>query len=223
MMRNVLVLGGSRGIDAAIARRFATTGATVAFTYSGSQAAAAALAKEVGAEALRIAPAALVLRGRSDRRDSSQQPAPLPAPAPRPPRSVDCLPRKSLIAERKRERATGVEPATSSLGKLSRPLWGKGFKAAVAELDNAIRIQCLLHFAILLGLRGTSRPMTDRIGPLAKLGTRAKMARQSYYRRSARSVPGPPTPLANTSVPATPIEKIPTGGPLHRVAAELEL
>ena len=51
-MRNVLVLGGSRGIGAAIVRRFATAGATVAFTYSGSQAAAAALAKEVGAEAI---------------------------------------------------------------------------------------------------------------------------------------------------------------------------
>jgi cyclic-di-GMP-binding biofilm dispersal mediator protein len=53
MMRNVLVLGGSRGIGAAIVRHFATTGATVAFTYSGSQAAAAALAKEVGAEAIK--------------------------------------------------------------------------------------------------------------------------------------------------------------------------
>jgi len=52
-MRNVLVLGGSRGIGAAIVRRFATAGATVAFTYSGSQAAAAALAKEVGAEAVK--------------------------------------------------------------------------------------------------------------------------------------------------------------------------
>ena len=52
-MHNVLVLGGSRGIGAAIVRRFARTGATVAFTYSGSQAAAAALAKEVGAEAIK--------------------------------------------------------------------------------------------------------------------------------------------------------------------------
>jgi cyclic-di-GMP-binding biofilm dispersal mediator protein len=52
-MRNVLVLGGSRGIGAAIVRRFATAGATVAFTYSGSQAAAAVLAKEVGAEAIK--------------------------------------------------------------------------------------------------------------------------------------------------------------------------
>jgi len=53
MMRNVLVLGGSRGIGAAIVRRFATGGATVGFTYSGSQAAAAALAKDVGAEAIK--------------------------------------------------------------------------------------------------------------------------------------------------------------------------
>jgi cyclic-di-GMP-binding biofilm dispersal mediator protein len=53
MMRNVLVLGGSRGIGAAIVRRFATAGATVAFTYSGSHAAAVALAKEVGAEAIK--------------------------------------------------------------------------------------------------------------------------------------------------------------------------
>ena len=51
-MPNVLVLGGSRGIGAAIVRRFATAGATVAFTYSGSQAAAAALTKELGAEAI---------------------------------------------------------------------------------------------------------------------------------------------------------------------------
>jgi len=53
MMRNVLILGGSRGIGAAIVRRFATPGAKVAFTYSGSQGAAAALAKEVGAEAIK--------------------------------------------------------------------------------------------------------------------------------------------------------------------------
>ena len=52
-MRNVLVLGGSRGIGAAIVRRFATADARVAFTYSGSQAAAAALANEVGAEAIK--------------------------------------------------------------------------------------------------------------------------------------------------------------------------
>src|SRR5215475_1069997 len=52
-MGNVLVLGGSRGIGAAIVRRFATAGATVAFTYSRSPDAAAALAKEVGAEAIK--------------------------------------------------------------------------------------------------------------------------------------------------------------------------
>ena len=51
--RNVLVLGGSRGIGAAIVRRFAADGATVAFTYAGSEAAATALAREVGAEAIK--------------------------------------------------------------------------------------------------------------------------------------------------------------------------
>lgn len=34
--KSVLVLGGSRGIGAAIVRRFAADGATVSFTYSGS-------------------------------------------------------------------------------------------------------------------------------------------------------------------------------------------
>jgi cyclic-di-GMP-binding biofilm dispersal mediator protein len=51
--KNVLVLGGSRGIGAAIVRRFATAGANVAFTYAGSQAAADALAKEAKAEAIK--------------------------------------------------------------------------------------------------------------------------------------------------------------------------
>ena len=44
--KNVLVLGGSRGIGAAIVRRFAGSGAKVAFTYLGSADAALALAKE---------------------------------------------------------------------------------------------------------------------------------------------------------------------------------
>jgi cyclic-di-GMP-binding biofilm dispersal mediator protein len=51
--KNVLVLGGSRGIGAAIVKRFAASGATVAFTYSGSAGAAQAVAKETGAESLR--------------------------------------------------------------------------------------------------------------------------------------------------------------------------
>jgi len=51
--KRVLVLGGSRGIGAAIVRRFAAAGATVAFTYAGSHDAATALAREVGAEAIR--------------------------------------------------------------------------------------------------------------------------------------------------------------------------
>ena len=52
--KNVLVLGGSRGIGAAIVRRFAADGAKVAFTYLGSQDAALALARETGAEALKV-------------------------------------------------------------------------------------------------------------------------------------------------------------------------
>ena len=51
--KNILVLGGSRGIGAAIVRRFAQGGATVAFTYAGSKEAAEALAAETGAEAIR--------------------------------------------------------------------------------------------------------------------------------------------------------------------------
>ena len=51
--KNVLVLGGSRGIGAAIVRRFAKGGGEVAFTYAGSKEAADALAAETGAEAIR--------------------------------------------------------------------------------------------------------------------------------------------------------------------------
>ncbi|HKV00177.1 MAG TPA: SDR family oxidoreductase [Vineibacter sp.] len=51
--KNVLVLGGSRGIGAAIVRRFAKGGAKLAFTYAGAKAAADALAAETGAEAVR--------------------------------------------------------------------------------------------------------------------------------------------------------------------------
>lgn len=51
--KNILVLGGSRGIGAAIVRRFASDGAKVAFTYLGSQEAAAALAAQTGAEAIK--------------------------------------------------------------------------------------------------------------------------------------------------------------------------
>ena len=48
-----MVLGGSRGIGAAIVRRFAGDGAQVAFTYAGSTDAAQALAADTGAEAIR--------------------------------------------------------------------------------------------------------------------------------------------------------------------------
>ncbi len=50
--KNVLVLGGSRGIGAALVRRFSAGGATVTFTYAGSKEAAEALAAETGATAV---------------------------------------------------------------------------------------------------------------------------------------------------------------------------
>jgi len=49
--KSVLVLGGSRGIGAAIVRRFAGDGAKVSFTYFGSSDAAHALARETGSTA----------------------------------------------------------------------------------------------------------------------------------------------------------------------------
>ncbi len=50
--KNILILGGSRGIGAAIVHRFAAGSGRVAFTYAGSNDAAEALAKETGAEAI---------------------------------------------------------------------------------------------------------------------------------------------------------------------------
>ncbi|MFC0409212.1 SDR family oxidoreductase [Roseomonas elaeocarpi] len=50
--KSVLVLGGSRGIGAAIVRRFAGDGAKVTFTYAGSREAAERLAAETGANAV---------------------------------------------------------------------------------------------------------------------------------------------------------------------------
>lgn len=50
--KSVLVLGGSRGIGAAIVRRFVADGANVTFTYSGSPDAAHALAAETGSTAV---------------------------------------------------------------------------------------------------------------------------------------------------------------------------
>ncbi len=51
--KKVLVLGGSRGIGAAIVRRFANDGADVTFTYAGSKDAADALTAATGAEAVK--------------------------------------------------------------------------------------------------------------------------------------------------------------------------
>lgn len=50
--KSVLVLGGSRGIGAAIVRRFASDGAKVVFTYNGSREAAEQLAAETGTTAV---------------------------------------------------------------------------------------------------------------------------------------------------------------------------
>lgn len=51
--KKVLVLGGSRGIGAAIVRRFAEEGGKVAFTYAGSKEAAEKLQAETGARAIK--------------------------------------------------------------------------------------------------------------------------------------------------------------------------
>lgn len=51
--KKVFVVGGSRGMGAAIVRQFAAAGATVVFTYVASTDAAAQLATETGARALR--------------------------------------------------------------------------------------------------------------------------------------------------------------------------
>jgi len=50
--KSVLVTGGSRGIGAAIVKRFASEGASVTFSYSGSRDAAEQLAKETGSTAV---------------------------------------------------------------------------------------------------------------------------------------------------------------------------
>lgn len=50
--KNMLVLGGSRGIGAAIVRRLADADGRVAFTYANSKDAAETLAAETGAEAI---------------------------------------------------------------------------------------------------------------------------------------------------------------------------
>lgn len=50
--KSVLVLGGSRGIGAAIVRRFVSDGAKVTFTFAGSREAAEKLAAETGSAAV---------------------------------------------------------------------------------------------------------------------------------------------------------------------------
>ncbi|MET0375438.1 MAG: SDR family oxidoreductase [Rhizorhabdus sp.] len=52
--RKALILGGSRGIGAALVRRFAADGVDVVFTSAGAHEAAATLAGETGAKALRV-------------------------------------------------------------------------------------------------------------------------------------------------------------------------
>lgn len=52
--KRAVVLGGSRGIGAAIVRRLVSDGADVTFTYLGSEGAAATVAKEAGARAARV-------------------------------------------------------------------------------------------------------------------------------------------------------------------------
>lgn len=51
--KTALVIGGSRGIGAAIVRRLAVDGANVTFSYAGSQEASTALASETGARAVK--------------------------------------------------------------------------------------------------------------------------------------------------------------------------
>lgn len=52
-MKTVLITGGSRGIGAAMARLFKENGYSVAFTYKSSDEKALALAKEIGAKAIK--------------------------------------------------------------------------------------------------------------------------------------------------------------------------
>ena len=62
--KTALVLGGSRGIGAAIVTRLAADGATTTFTYGGSKEAAEALAKETGAQTLQADSADRIVVGK---------------------------------------------------------------------------------------------------------------------------------------------------------------
>lgn len=52
--KQALVLGGSRGIGAAIVQRLTNDGANVLFTYSGSQSSADALSEKTGAKSVQV-------------------------------------------------------------------------------------------------------------------------------------------------------------------------
>lgn len=52
--QRVMVVGGSRGIGAAIVRALAANAASLSFTYSSSEAAALQLAQETGSRALQL-------------------------------------------------------------------------------------------------------------------------------------------------------------------------
>src|SRR3546814_8948417 len=73
--KKALVLGGSRGIGAAIVERLAAEGAETVFTYAGSKDAAAALAGRTGTRAVQAdsADRAAVAKTRSEEHTSELQ------------------------------------------------------------------------------------------------------------------------------------------------------
>jgi cyclic-di-GMP-binding biofilm dispersal mediator protein len=68
--KSVLVLGGSRGIGAAIVRRFAADGASVVFSYAGSAEAVIALVRDSGPLDLLVVNAGIILFGDALEQDS---------------------------------------------------------------------------------------------------------------------------------------------------------